>query len=418
MKITKYLTALSLIAAAGAVVYFVSDSRSRDLASVPENAPAQIFEPVEVRYPYVMPAKSSLAVELAKLQISYQDIHELVDTAKPFKNLTRILPGTRFQVTRSTSPENALESIRFRFSPVDILMLKKTENGWTAEKVVKPVDIRVVTYMGTVKTNLWESAREAEMNPALIAELAEVFAWQVDFAREVQVNDRWRISVEQELVNNEVVGLGTILSAEYTNVNQVHTAVLFRKGTEKLGYFAPDGSSLKRIFLKSPIQYGRISSRFQKQRFHPVLKVGRPHLGVDYAAPIGTPIRVVGDGQVTFAGWSGGGGNVIKIRHNSTYETAYKHLSRIGSGIRPGARVSQGQTIGYVGSTGLSTGPHLHFEFFVNGRFVDPLGQKFPNAAPISGSNLALFLEEQKTLLAHLPLWENDQAPDKVVDIK
>lgn len=383
--------------------YFSSESDDSSLSDEVAPVIAQ-KEPVEVRYPFVMPSKSSLSVELSRLGMDHRDIHEVVKVAKPFRDLARILPGTRFNLVKDEI-SSMVSSIRFRFSPVEVLQLTKINDQWAAEKIEKPVDTRVVTYMGTVKTNLWESAREAEMNPSLIAELSEIFAWQVDFAREVRVSDKWRLSVEQAVVDGEIVGLGTILSAEYVNNGQVYTAVLFRKGVEKLGYFAPDGSSLRRMFLKSPIQYARISSRFQKNRFHPVLNTNRPHLGVDYAAPVGTPIRVVGDGIVTFAGWSGGGGNVIKIRHNSVYETAYKHLSRISGGIRRGTKVQQGQTIGFVGSTGLSTGPHLHFEFFVSGRYVDPLGHKFPNAAPVENSQLAEFLEVQKDFLAYLPDW-------------
>ncbi len=403
---TKLLAATTLVVGlCGGLYYFNSFTSKGERTPQSEVVVEPPPPPVEQRYPYVMPAKSTLSAELAKLQISRRDVHDLVIAAKPYKDLARINPGTRYQILRSADLENSVSGIRFRFSPQDILALQKTQDGWFAEKIEKPVATKVVTFMGTVRTSLWDSAVAAEMDPSLIAELAEIFAWQVDFAREVQVNDRWRLSVEQEYVGNEVVGLGTILSAEYVNNGTIHTAVLYRKEGEKLGYYAPDGSSLRRMFLKSPIQYARISSRFQKARFHPVLKTARPHLGVDYAAPIGTPIRAVGDGIVTFAAWSGGGGNVIKVRHNSTYDTAYKHLSRFAKGIRSGARVTQGQTIGYVGSTGLSTGPHLHFEFFVNGKFMDPLRYKFPGASPIPSSSLAEFLESKNTLLAHLPDW-------------
>lgn len=408
---TKLLAATTLVVGlCGGLYYFNNFGSGDERTPQSEAVVEQPVIPVEQRYPYVMPAKSTLSAELSKLQISSRDIHDLVIAAKPHWDLARIAPGTRYQVLRSADLDNSVAGIRFRFSPQDVLALHKTQDGWFAEKIEKPVTTKVVTFMGTVRTSLWDSAVAAEMDPSLIAELAEIFAWQVDFAREVQVNDRWRLSVEQEYVGTEVVGLGTILSAEYINNGTTHTAVLYRKDGEKLGYYAPDGSSLRRMFLKSPIQYARISSRFQKARFHPVLKTARPHLGVDYAAPIGTPIRAVGDGIVTFAAWSGGGGNVIKLRHNSTYDTAYKHLSRFAKGIRPGTRVTQGQTIGYVGSTGLSTGPHLHFEFFVNGKFMDPLRYKFPGASPIPSSSLAEFLENKNTLLAHLPEWALDEA--------
>lgn len=360
----------------------------------------------EQRYPYTIAPRSSLVTELRKLDISPREIHDVVVATKPIRNLGRLTAGTRFQVGFSSTSPELFTSLRIRISPRDVLMIERRADGaWVAESVRKKVDTRVLTFKGNVKTSLWESAVEAKMDPVLIAELAEIFAWQVDFAREVRVGDQWRLSLEEESVQGEKIGSGSILSAEYTNAGETHTAVLFRRGEEDLGYFGPDGTSLKRVFLKSPIQYGRISSRFQKRRLHPILKTVRPHNGVDYAAPTGTPIRVVGDGVVEAVGRNGGAGNFIKIRHNATYATSYKHMSRFAKGMRRGSKVQQGQTIGYVGSTGMSSGPHLHFEFYVNNRYVDPLGMKFPAAAPVPREQLAEFVESKKLFLAYLPDW-------------
>lgn len=371
--------------------------------------------PAQERYPFVMPQRSTLSSELLKLGFTYPEISKIVEAAKPFKNLARISPGTRFAVQQDEVSK--LTGVRFRFTPKDVLQISLIGEEWQAEAIEKQVTTHVVTYMGTVKSNLWDSAAEAQMSPALISEMAEIFAWQVDFSREVQLGDKWRISIEEEMIYGERVGLGTILSAEYINMGRTHSAVLYRKDGEKLGYYAPDGSSLRKMFLKSPIQFGRISSKFNRNRFHPVLKTSRPHLGVDYAAPIGTPIRAVGDGVISFAGWSGGGGNVLKLRHNSIYDTAYKHLKGFAPGIKKGTRVRQGQVIGYVGNTGLSTGPHLHFEFYVSGRYVDPLRQKFPSAEAIPQESLAEFLNSQKELMSRLPAWVsiNDSGSDIIV---
>jgi len=263
-----------------------------------------------------------------------------------------------------------------------------------------------MTYTGIVKTSLWESAEEAKMDPQLISELSEIFAWQIDFAREVRREDRWRIMVNQKRVRGKPVGWGDIKVAEYENEGRPYTAILFEKEGVPKGYYAPDGNSLRKMFLKSPIRYARISSRFQKRRFHPVLKINRPHLGVDYAARRGTPVRSVGAGRVTFVGRRGGGGKTIKITHNSIYKTAYKHLNGYAKGIRSGARVEQGQVIGFVGSTGLSTGPHLHFEFFKRGRFVDPLRQEFPSANPVPKKYLTEFTAYTNEILLSLPTWQ------------
>lgn len=381
----------------------------KEVAAIEASAPelAEVAISAEQRYPYTIAPRSSLVAELRKLDISPRDIHDLVAATKSVRNLGRLTAGTRFQVGFSPTQADLFTSLRIRITPRDVLVIERQASGaWVAEALQKTVDTKVLTFKGNVKTSLWESAVEAQMNPVLIAELAEIFAWQVDFAREVRVGDQWRLSVEEESVQGERLGSGSILSAEYTNAGETHTAILFRRGEEDLGYFGPDGTSLKRVFLKSPIQYGRISSRFQKRRMHPVLKTVRPHNGVDYAAPTGTPIRVVGDGQVEVIGRNGGAGNFIKIRHNSTYSTAYKHMSRFAKNMKRGSRVQQGQTIGYVGSTGLSSGPHLHFEFYVNGRYVDPLGMKFPAAAPVPREQLAEFTQSKNAFLAYLPDWE------------
>lgn len=377
----------------------LSDQEFNDTA---ENSTVELEE----LYPHVLKPRSTLFSALRELSVSPITIHHIVEASKPVYNLTKLRSGTRFQLLRENEPSADIVGIKFKFSPVDMLEIRRIDGAWKAQEIKEPVSIKVVTFSGVVTSSLWESAERASMDPNLISELAEIFAWQVDFAREVRVNDRWRLSVERKFAKGQPIGWGSILAAEYENAGNLNQAVLFRLSGEDKGYFSPDGASLKKMFLKSPIRYGRISSRFQRRRFHPILQVHRPHLGVDYAAPKGTPIRSVGDGVITFAGWSGGGGKVIKIRHNSVYQTAYKHLNGYAPGIRNGSRVKQGQVIGYVGSTGLSTAPHLHFEFFQAGRYVDPLGKKFPSADPVPKILMGQFEVESVSLLQSLPPWE------------
>lgn len=360
----------------------------------------------EEEFPYQFPKNSTFFSVLRQEEVDGAEIQKIVEAAKPLYNLAKIQPGIRYQLTYDESPDPQLIGIRFRFSGLESLEILKKNEIWIAERKVEQVEIRNATFFGEVKTSLWDSAKSAKMDPLLISELSEIFAWQVDFSREVRVGDRWRLSVEQKYVRGQPAGWGSILSAEYQNQGQPYVAVLFRKDGEDRGYFAPDGSSLRRMFLKSPIQFGRITSGFSKKRFHPILQVNRAHLGVDYGAPKGTPVRAVGEGTIEFSGWSGGGGNVIKIRHNSLYQTAYKHLSGYAKGIRKGAKVKQGQVIGYVGNTGLSTAPHLHFEFYQSGRFVDPVGKKFPSAEPVPTELLSEFTGLVNQKLQLLPSWE------------
>lgn len=394
----------------GSFLFQFNDEAIRNpVASAPP--PPNILPSIEELYPYVIPPKSTLGNVLREMEISPQVIHQIVEAAKPVSDLGRIKPGTRFLLFYANAKDENSEvvGIKFRFSPIEMLEVHKIADKWTAQKITEVVETRIVNFSGIVKSSLWESAAEAKMDPNLIADLAEVFAWQVDFSREVQQNDRWRLSVEQKFVKGTPVGWGSILAAEYENASQKLVGILYRTGENQSGYYSPDGMSLRRMFLKSPIRYGRISSRFTMKRFHPVLQYNRPHLGVDYAAPVGTPIRAVGDGVIAEAGARGGAGKMIRIRHNSEYATAYKHLNGFAKGIRTGSRVQQGQIIGYVGNTGLSTGPHLHFEFFQGGRYVDPLGKKFPSADPIPPDQLAQFKTEVATQMAALPDWNSEK---------
>lgn len=397
------LTAAFLLGCGLAYYAFVEQAPVATAAVEPE-VPAVV--PVEEAYPHVLAPRETLFSTLRQLNVPAPVIHQIVEASKPVHNLSRLRPGLRFQLQYEGELDPQVVGVQFRLSAIEYLDVKKEEGAWVANKWSEQVDLEPVQFSGLVSSSLWDSAVRAQMDPNLISELADIFGWQVDFAREVRKNDRWRLTVERKFVRGQPIGWGSILAAEYENAGNLYQAVLFRQDGEEIGYFSPDGSSLRRMFLKSPIRFGRITSGFTMRRFHPVLKVNRPHLGVDYAAPIGTPIRSVGDGTIAFSGWSGGGGNVIKVRHNSTYETAYKHLSRFAPGIKRGSRVKQGQVIGYVGNTGLSTGPHLHFEFYQSGRYVDPLGKKFPSADPVPREHLAAFQAVALSELAGLPTWD------------
>tara|TARA_B100001248_G_scaffold262731_1_gene261822 strand:- start:1594 stop:2883 length:1290 start_codon:yes stop_codon:yes gene_type:complete len=416
-KVTPYL----LLAVCTLIALYALYPASSTTLNEVHDSPSKSLSTEEI-YPHVIEKNSSLYVALRKLNVDSLSIQKLVKAAKPENNLARLMPGTRFRLVFEEEPVTSyvdsqevreekakspvLKEMHILTSTTDVLKIYRLQDQWFTESYQEPVEIEPVTFSGIVQTSLWESADAANMNPELIGQLSEIFAWQIDFAREVRRNDRWRIMVEKKMVRGETVGWGDIRVAEYENEGRSYKAILFEKEGELKGYFSPEGKSLRKMFLKSPIKFARISSRFQRRRFHPILKVNRPHLGVDYAAPIGTPVRAVGAGRVTYAGWRGGGGKTIKIRHNSVYKTAYKHLNGYAKGIRRGKRVEQGQIIGYVGTTGLSTGPHLHFEFFKHGKFVDPLRQEFPSADPIPKKFMAEFQAHSNEVLQALPDWQ------------
>jgi murein DD-endopeptidase MepM/ murein hydrolase activator NlpD len=350
---------------------------------------------------------------LVRAEIPTLDINQILNSAKGQLNFSAL--KTNQKIDFFSNQETAVNKVQLHVSDTDSWIWEKNiaSNTWTFKEHKENSEFRLMSYTGIVESSLWGSATEAQMDPSLIAELTEIFAWQIDFAREVQKGDKWRITVEQKMVRGRPSSWGRILAAEYDNAGNKNTALLFVKDGKDIGYFTPEGKSLKKIFLKSPIKYSRISSRFTHRRFHPLLKTFRPHLGVDYAAPFGTEVRAVGDGSVDIAGWNGGAGRMVRIRHNSTYATQYKHLSRIPASVRVNGRVKQGQVIGYVGSSGLSTGPHLHFEFWENNRYVDPLGKNFPVAEPVSQNLIADFQRKAQILLESLPVWLDDPALGK-----
>ena len=242
---------------------------------------------------------------------------------------------------------------------------------------------------GTITTSLWETAMENGLNPNLSAELSEIYAWTIDFFG-LQRGDRFKVIYEEEFIGEESAGIRGIHAALFEHAGNTIYAIPYLQDST-FSFYDTTGASLRKAFLKAPLRYSRISSRFSGARRHPILKIVRPHHGIDYAAPIGTPVVAIGDGRVTSTSYEGGAGRMVRITHNSVYSTAYLHLSRYGPGIAPGVYVKQGQVIGYVGSSGLSTGPHLDFRFYRNGQAVDPLKVEAPPVNPVAPESMEEF---------------------------
>lgn len=247
--------------------------------------------------------------------------------------------------------------------------------------VLKNVEKNRKTISGTITSSLWNAMAKAGADPNLIVGLSEIFAWSIDFYG-IQEGDQFKVNFEELSVDNETIGIETINSAWFKHMGKSYYAFYFEQDN-KGDYFDENGQSLKKAFLKAPLKFSRITSKFTYSRFHPILRIARPHLGVDYAAPRGTPVHSIGNGTVQSASFAGGAGRLIKIRHSAVYATTYMHLSKFASGVSKGAHVSQGQVIGYVGSSGLSTGPHLDFRFYKNGRPINPLNVESPPGKPV-----------------------------------
>lgn len=288
--------------------------------------------------------------------------------------------------TDSTA-EHPLEYVVYDHDKVNMTIFKCSDSlaAWNFSKPVETEDVYTDV---TIRTSLWNDMSKAGASVNLIAALSDIYAWTVDFFG-LQEGDRFRVLYEQESCEGEIIDIHRIYYAEFQRDSSVLPAIYFDQGDDGNLYWNEKGESMRKAFLKAPLKFTRISSGFSYHRRHPVTGQVKAHTAVDYAAPTGTPVMSIGDGTVVSAGWSGGGGNTVKIRHNSVYQTAYLHLSRYAKGIKAGARVRQGDVIGYVGSTGVSTGPHLDFRVWKNGSPVNPLKLESPPSDPIKEENRA-----------------------------
>jgi murein DD-endopeptidase MepM/ murein hydrolase activator NlpD len=260
---------------------------------------------------------------------------------------------------------------------------------------------KIIKYStGTIETSLWDAMIEGGLHPTLVFQLSEIFAWTVDFFG-LQKGDSFKVIYEELFIDDKSLGAGKVFGAQFTWSGDTITAIPFIQDGKET-FFDIDGNSLRKAFLKAPLQFSRISSRFSSSRMHPILRIRRPHYGVDYAAPVGTPVLAIGDGRIIFVGTENGSGRIVKIVHNSVYTTAYLHLSGFGKGVFPGGMVKQGDIIGYVGSSGLSTGPHLDFRFYRNGSPVDPLSVDAPPVEPVSEENKLKFEKNKRVVLSLL----------------
>ncbi|MGB4541201.1 MAG: peptidoglycan DD-metalloendopeptidase family protein [Prolixibacteraceae bacterium] len=269
-------------------------------------------------------------------------------------------------------------------------------NSMSISRGEKKVQRMQKSASGIIASNLWNTMTDNDLNPMLAIELSKIYAWTIDFFG-IQKGDKFRLLYEEQFVDTVSTGVGPVHAVEFEHMGKNYYAFRFSQD-EGFDYFNDKGENLRKAFLKAPLEFSRISSRFSGSRLHPVLKIRRPHHGVDYAAPLGTPVVSIGDGTVIGKGYQGGSGNFVKIRHNAVYTTMYLHLSRFGKGVSTGSRVQQGEVIGYVGSTGLSTGPHLDFRVFMNGTPIDPLKIDAPPGDPVKTDYKQDFIHTRDSL--------------------
>ncbi len=307
-------------------------------------------------------------------------LFEMKEACANVYKLGEVYPGHRYKI--ALGDMNRIISFDYWVDDDSVLNITRNESGFSAERIAVEYEKRIQHIGGLIKDNLISSIGEGRENLMLALNLSDIFAWDIDFTTDLRNDDKFKIVAEGLYLNGEFKKYGNILSAEFINNGVIYRAYRF-ECNGKADYYDENGKSLRKAFLKAPLNFRRISSSFSSGRFHPILKIYRPHHGLDYAAPAGTPVSAVGDGTINFSGYKGQYGKLVVIRHSNGWKTYYGHLSRINGGIKRGLKVEQGQVIGYVGATGLATGPHLHYEMRVNNKPVNPLKIKVSGGSAV-----------------------------------
>jgi murein DD-endopeptidase MepM/ murein hydrolase activator NlpD len=315
-----------------------------------------------------------------RMNINTKELHKIVRLGKPTKTLNLISPGEELKFLLI---DNKLSELIYEIDDSHALHITRKDEQFVAKTITTELDKRIAHATGVVQSSLYMAAQEAGIPGSMTMELANIFDWDIDFVLDVHTGDRFSIIFEEYYLDGEKISYGDILAAEFVNQGNIYRAVRYTDNNDHADYYTPDGSNMRKAFLRNPVDASRISSGFGK-RYHPILNRMRDHNGVDYAAPTGTPIKATGDGKIIHMGRKGGYGNTVIVQHGGKYQTLYAHLSGFAKGLQKGSRVQQGEIIGYIGKTGLATGPHLHYEFQVNGEHRNPLTVKLPGAAPIT----------------------------------
>lgn len=337
--------------------------------------------------------------------IDHGRIDQIVKASKGIFDFRKAKAGKKFTVLCSNDSIEKAKYFIYEMSNTDYVVfdIRDTIDVFLGQK---PIEVKLRQASGQIESSLWNALINNNMSPALVMELSSnIYAWTIDFFR-IQKGDYFKVVYEEKFVEGELVGIGRVHAAMFNHANEDFYAFYFEEEEHFGDYFDDEGGALRKAFLRAPLNYSRISSSYSKRRKHPVTGRIKAHLGTDYAAPTGTPILSTANGTITEARYKRNNGNYVKVRHNSTYSTQYLHMSKIKSGIRPGVYVKQGDVIGFVGSTGLATGPHVCYRFWKNGRQVDPYKQKLPPSKPVKDENREeynLLKDSLMTVLQSIP---------------
>ncbi|MGD0959468.1 MAG: peptidoglycan DD-metalloendopeptidase family protein [Methylomonas sp.] len=342
----------------------------------------------------------NLSSIFSKLDLSREDLHKIIHANATGRMFADVEPGQDLVATVNAYGE--LEQLTYTKNPFETLIATRHDDVFDVKLLSKKVESQTVTAQGVIRSSLFEDGKLSGLPEKLILKMPDIFAWDIDFALNLKDGDEFTVVYEKLLVDGKEFDTGEILSVEFVNQGKTYTAVRFEDNQGKGGYYTPEGHGLRKAFLQTPMDFAVISSNFDLHRLHPILNTIRAHKGVDYSAPIGTPVKTTGDGKIIFRGEKNGYGNVVEIAHGQNYSTLYAHLSGFKSGLKTGSLIKQGDVIGYVGKTGLATGPHLHYEFRIGGMHVNPVTAKLPRSIPLDDSLMAKFKNQTTPYLAQL----------------
>jgi murein DD-endopeptidase MepM/ murein hydrolase activator NlpD len=344
----------------------------------------------------------NLATIFTKAGIPPQQLHALLQQGGATHNLKKIYPGQTLSLL--TDSEQGLIKLIYPIDKLSTLEVNHSGDDFDVSTTHRTPEHREVSASGTINSSLFMAGHKAGLSDKLTMELASIFGWDIDFALDIRKGDRFSVLYEDIYLDGERIDTGDILAAEFVNQGKRYQAVRYTDAGGRTDYYALDGTSMRKTFLRTPVEFSRISSGFSTGRKHPILNKIRAHQGVDYAAASGTPIKTTANGKIVHIGKKGGYGNTIVVQHGTRYSTLYAHMSKFRGGLKVGSNVQQGQTIGYVGSSGLATGPHLHYELRVDGTHRDPLRVKLPGADPLNKKYMADFTSKAEALMAEIDL--------------
>lgn len=390
----------SLSMSAPPIQPYVESTQSVDITPVIPVENIADVQPEFITQTHKIKNGESLSKIFSKRGLAISDLTKIIHANEIGKQFVSIVSGKELIIR--TDSKGQLHQLVYAKNAIDTLKATRLDDSFNVEMTSKPIEIRITSLQTTINSSLFLDGKKAGLSDKSIMQLSEIFAWDIDFALNLRKNDQITVVYEKLFVDDKEIGTGNIISAEFVNQGHSYTAVRFEDVQGNASYFSPDGKSMRKPFLRTPVNFARISSHFNLKRRHPVLNRIRAHKGVDYAAKTGTPVKTTGDGKIIYRGRKGGYGRVVIVQHGKSYRTLYAHLSNYRKGQKVGSRVKQGQTIGYIGKSGLATGPHLHYEFRVNGVHRNPLTVKLPHTDPIKKSLLAEFKKQTQPLIAQL----------------